>query len=133
MLDEGPGDRCGAFGAQGQVPFALVEEVVHLLAHHVGALTHAGEHPDLLEHRALDQPVPGPAHVLGEQGDQGLPSRRFGRQDVTGADGRLERLGSGRRGGVGHDRGDYRGPLPAANQLRRTLGAHPGTGSHYAS
>ncbi len=60
VLDEGPGHRRGALGAQRDVTVALVVEVVHLLGHDVGALADALEDADVLEHRRLDQAVPEP-------------------------------------------------------------------------
>ncbi len=59
VLHERPGHRGGALGTQGDAPATLVVEVVHLLAHHVGALAHALEHRDVLEHRRLEQAVAG--------------------------------------------------------------------------
>ena len=61
VLDVRPHDGCGALGAQRQVAIALVEEVVHLLADDVRAFAHPAEDTDLLEHRALQQPVARPA------------------------------------------------------------------------
>ncbi len=104
VLDEGPHHRRRALRPQGQVAVALVLEVVHLLADDIGALAHAGEHAELLEHGALHEPVAGPTHVSGEPGDEGLPPGRLGRKDVAGAHRGLERLGSGHRGRGGHDR-----------------------------
>ena len=57
VLDVRPGHRRGALRAQGDVAAALVLEVVHLLGDDVGALADALEHPDVLEHRRLDQAV----------------------------------------------------------------------------
>ena len=39
-----------------------------------GALAHAPEHADLLEHGALQQAVTGPFHVRGEPRDERLPT-----------------------------------------------------------
>jgi hypothetical protein len=91
MLDEGSHHRGGAFGPQGKVTTPLVDEVVHLLAHHIGARTDAMEDADLLEHRCLDQPVAGAPGDSGEGGDERLPSSRFGREHIVGALGGSER------------------------------------------
>ena len=79
MFDVGAHDGGRSLGAQGDVSIALVEEVVHLLAYDVGALTHPAEHADLFEHRALQQPVARPLDLCGELADQRLPPRRLGR------------------------------------------------------
>ena len=68
VLVEGPHHRRGALGTQGQVAVALVEEVVHLLADHLGALAQALEHPNVLEHGTLHQPIAGPPEHVGKQG-----------------------------------------------------------------
>ncbi|MEZ5141893.1 MAG: hypothetical protein R2726_05155 [Acidimicrobiales bacterium] len=100
VLDPRPHDARGALGPQGQVVggLGLVEEVVHLLAHDVGALAHALEDADVFEHRPLDQAVAGPSGDAREQPEEGFPSGRLGGQHVLGAGGRLEGLGHGRRG-----------------------------------
>ena len=90
VLDPRPHDRRRPLGAQGQPAPALVLELVHLLAHHVGGLAHPLEHADVLEHGADHQAIAGPPGPVGEQGDQALPSGRLGGQDVARANRRLE-------------------------------------------
>src|SRR5690606_39771443 len=75
------------------VAVALVVEVVHLLAHHVGAGAEPQEDADVLEHRPVHQPVPVARRDVGERGHQDLPPVGVRGQDVLGADGGAERLG----------------------------------------
>src|SRR5690606_14564594 len=75
------------------VAVALVVEVVHLLAHHVGAGAEPQEDADVLEHRPVHQPVPVARRDVGEGGHQDLPPVGVRGQDVLGADGGAERLG----------------------------------------
>ena len=53
VLGEGAAYRGRALGPQRQVAVAAVEELVHLLADHVGALADAGENAEVLEDRRL--------------------------------------------------------------------------------
>jgi hypothetical protein len=94
VLHPRPHDRRRPLGAQGELVPALVGEVVHLLAHDVGALAHPGEHGHVLEHGADHQAVAGPPDRAREAADQRLPPRRLGRQHVMGA-GRGTELGHG--------------------------------------
>jgi hypothetical protein len=119
VLHERAHDRRRDLRAEREVAVALVVEVVHLLADDVGALTQPLEDADVLEHGLLQQPVAGPVSDAGEGGDERLPPRRFGREDVLGADRRLE---GGGRGGVGHGPARLpervRGPKPSSRTAR---------------
>ncbi len=75
VLDEGPDHAGGPLGSQHEVAAALVLEVVHLLAHHVGAGADLLEDTDVFEHRTLHQAVAGPRRDPGEGGDQRHPAR----------------------------------------------------------
>ena len=116
VLDEGPHHRRRPLGTEGDVTPALVTEVVHLLAHEVGALPHPLPHPDVLEHGCDHQAVAGAPHAGGEHGHERLPPGRLRRQDVVRALGRLERRDSS-LGGARHRVAPYPGPAPAPLQL----------------
>jgi hypothetical protein len=74
VLDEGPDDRGGAFGPQGQQLPVAVGEFVHLLPDDLAALADTPvEDLGVLEERALDQSVAGPLDEIGEPGDDELP------------------------------------------------------------
>ncbi len=111
VLDEGPHHRRRALRAQGQVAIALVEEVVHLLADHVGALAHAGEHGELLEHRALHQPVAGAPTWVAKAAISDCHRADSGGRTSLVPTGALK--GSVRRDGwFGHGGRGYRPPPP---------------------
>ena len=96
VLHEGPAHRCRELGAQGDVPAPLVDEVVHLLGHHVGRITDALDHPEVFEQRRDDLAVPGTLSDLGEHRHETTPASRLGRQDVAHPGAGLE-LGHGDR------------------------------------
>ena len=83
VLDERPAHAGGLFGAQGHVTLALVDEVVHLLGHHVGGIADPGEHPDVFEQRRGDLAVSRLAGVSREEVREPPAPPRFGRQDVA--------------------------------------------------
>ncbi len=88
MLHERAHDRRSSFGPQRQAAAAAVDEVVHLLAHHIGRLTDAREHFVVLDDRRQQQPEAEPLRTRREPGDEVDPPRRLGRQDVEHALGR---------------------------------------------
>ena len=104
MLGERAAHAGRHLGAQRDVAVALVDEVVHLLGHHVGGVTDAGEHADVLEQRGDQLAVPGGAHHVGEHGGESTPATAVGRQDVPHPGAGLERR---------HGRSGYRWAAPA--------------------
>ena len=59
VLHERPAHAGGQLGPQRDVTAALVDEVVHLLRHHVGGVADALEHAEVLEQRRDHLPVAG--------------------------------------------------------------------------
>ncbi len=140
VLHECPHDARGHLRPQRQVTrrVALVEEVVHLLAHDVGRLPDPLEDPDVLEHRVDDQAVPARLHPLRKPGDQRLVGARVRGEDVERALGGLEGLGHGspslpaehprsgsRSGSASPARGAARAQRPPLGEL---LGLSPSRG-----
>ena len=95
VLVEGPHHRRGALGSQGQVTATAVFEVVHLLAHDVGALAHPLEHADVLEHRRLEQTEAG----RGRCARRTAATRRCHRSDSGANTSRVPGRGLESRGG----------------------------------
>ena len=86
VLDIGAYQGGGALGPESQGPSSPVLELVHLLAHHVAALTGPpAEDLDVLEDRGVGQPVAGRLHLGGEGGQQRLPPGGLRIEDVVGA------------------------------------------------
>ena len=83
MLDEGPAHRRRQLRPQGDVPAALVDEVVHLLGDHLGGVTDALEDAEILEQRRDDLAVAGGLDHVGEHRHEPSPARRLRRQDVA--------------------------------------------------
>ena len=90
VLRERARDRRGAVGAQREVPAALVGEVVHLLAHGVGARAELLHDLDVLEDRRDEHPEAGAAGPHRERGDERLPAVGLGREHVVRAVGRAK-------------------------------------------
>ena len=105
VLGKGPAHARGQLGPQRDVAAALVDEVVHLLGDHVGGITDAGEHTEVLEQRRDDLPVAGALDHVGEHVDEPTPTAALGRQDVAHAGTGLERWHgrSGYRRGCARD------------------------------
>ena len=97
VLGEGPTHARRHLGTQCDVAFTLVDEVVHLLGDHIGGVADAGEHPQILEQRGDQLPVPGPLDHVCEHVGEAAPSTALWRQDVPHAGTGLER-GHGRSG-----------------------------------
>ena len=127
VLDEGPDDAGRALGTQRDAAAALVLEVVHLLGDDVGALAHAQEDAEVLEHRRVHHAVAVLAGDAGEGREQCRPAGRLGRAARRGSrSGPRTAWGRGmvqtRRASVpGRPRG-YRQEQPA-RRLRTVRGA----------
>ena len=119
VLDEGPHHRRGPLGPQRDVAVALVVEVVHLLAHDVGALADPLEDADVLEQRTVREAEAVARGDLGERRDQPSPASRLRRQHVLGADRGLELLGHG----TADSSGEVTTPLISVSHPARTVTA----------
>ena len=91
VLSERTGHRGSPVGAQGEVPAALVGEVVHLLANRVGARAQLLHDFDVLEDGRDEHPEAGAPRPHRERRDQCLPAVGLRREDIVRAVGRGER------------------------------------------
>ena|GEM_PF-666097 len=85
MLHIGTHHRCGQFRAErelGRVLLLLVEEVEHLLGHHVGGFPKTFEDGKFFEHRRDDLAVAGKSALVCEHINEGTLTRRLGRENV---------------------------------------------------
>ena len=96
MLGEGTAHRRRSLRSEGELAVAAVGELVHLLADDVGALSDPLEDADVLEGRGLQRPEAEPSRHLLVEVEEGQDPLGVGREDVGGADRRLERRGLAR-------------------------------------
>jgi hypothetical protein len=110
MLHERPADGRGELGSQRDVAAAFVDEVVHLLGHHIGGVADALEHTKVLQQRRDDLAVAGALRELREDVHEAAPAGRFGRKDVAHPGAGLE---------LGHKCQGYRSPFHPSPALRK--------------
>lgn len=93
MLEHGAHAAGGTFGTQGQRLFVAIEEGIHLLVDHIGALADtAGEQVGELQDRQTDLAVSVAVQQLRKGAFQITPGRRLRRQDVIHATNGLQGL-----------------------------------------
>ena len=80
-------DGCCPFRSQREMAITAVGELVHLLAHDVGAGADALEHLDVLEDRRDDEAVPKASRPVREHADDLDPRIGLGCQHIVCADG----------------------------------------------
>ena len=114
VLNESAAHRSRELGPKGDVPSALVDEVVHLLGDHIGGVTDALEHPQVFEHRRDHLAVACGLDDPGEHRDEPPPALRLRRQDVAHPGAGLE---------FRHSRPGYRPGLPGQPPLTAPGGA----------
>ena len=86
VLDVGPHDRRGPFGAEREPTIPPIGELVHLLADDLGRCADALEDLDVLEDRRDHEAVAEPRRPIGESRDGVGPPVRVRRQHIMGPD-----------------------------------------------